>query len=144
MHHYRKTQKAYRRLNERDRHEQVKCSLCLATTSSDRIIDEGVTMVVVRNRVAYEIFEGRKTTGEHFMIVPRRHVESLAELTDDEKIEMVVIASKYESDGYNIYARAVGSAARSQKHQHTHLIKLQEKFPKVMLYIEKPYIIAHF
>jgi hypothetical protein len=47
--------------------------------------------------------------------------------------------AKYEAKGYSVYARGVGFVKRSVKHQHTHLIKVTNKKPKIALFLQSPY-----
>lgn len=100
-------------------------------------------MNVIPNRVFYDIFEGRRVI-DHLMITPKRHVETLKDFTKEEKVEMMDIAGEYEAKGYNVYARGMGSITRSVKHQHTHLLKIDnDRKAKLYLYIGKPYLVIH-
>ena len=100
-------------------------------------------MNVVPNRVSYDVFEGRRVV-DHLLIIPKRHVETIKNFTKQEKLDMVDIAGAYESKGYNVYARGVGSLTRSVGHQHTHLIKIKnDRMPRILLYIRKPYLLIH-
>jgi diadenosine tetraphosphate (Ap4A) HIT family hydrolase len=142
MHHTRKTVKQYEKLNSNDANNSIECSFC-HTVPSRKWLAENETMVVIENRVPYDFFETRKTTGEHYLLLPKRHVEAFAEFTDQEKIDFTTLAGEYEAQGFNAYARGLGNMGRSQPHQHTHLIKLINKQPKLHLYIGKPYFMAH-
>jgi len=140
MYHFRKTHKNYRRHRKADEHKGD-CPFC--DTLDERIVKSTKTMNVIPNRVFYDIFEGRKVL-DHLMIVPKRHIETLKDFTDKEKVEMMTLAGEYESQGYNVYARGVGSLTRSVKHQHTHLIKItNERMPRMYVYIRKPYLLIH-
>jgi diadenosine tetraphosphate (Ap4A) HIT family hydrolase len=75
------------------------------------------------------------------MVIPKRHAETLAEFTDQEKIDQMTIAGEYEAKGFNVYARGVGSVSRTVKHQHTHLIKLVNKRSNFVLFARKPYFL---
>lgn len=77
-------------------------------------------------------------------MVPKRHVLSLKELTDEEKLDHMNIIAAYEAEGYNIYARSVDSSTRSVPHQHTHLIKASGKRAKAVLFLQKPYFLFKF
>jgi len=68
-----------------------------------------------------------------------RHVESLSELNDKEKIEMIEVLAKYEKQGYNIYAREKDNKIKTVPHYHVHLIKIESKKPRAFLFIRKPY-----
>lgn len=139
MYHYRKTIQTYKKLNKADTNLSV-CTFC-NEIGGPNIIAENKTMFVIPNRVSYDIFEGRRVT-EHFMVIPKRHVETIAEFTDKEKIDQMTIAGEYEANGFNVYARGVGSVTRSVKHQHTHLIKADNNKPKVFMYVAKPHFLV--
>lgn len=96
--------------------------------------------VVVKARFAYDLWEFRHVT-DHLMILPKRHVRSLNELTPEEKEEIFATMCRYEEQNYNIYARSAGSIKKTVPgHQHTHLVKTSDKRPKGGFYLEKPYI----
>lgn len=141
MLHYPKTRKKYASHNKNDQAKAL-CAFCGDENLESRLVEKTETMLVIPNRVAYDIFEGRRVEN-HLMVLSARHAESIAEFTDQEKREMIELLGKYEALGYSIYARGVGSISRSVKHQHTHLIKLVNKPPKFNLYIHKPYIVLH-
>jgi diadenosine tetraphosphate (Ap4A) HIT family hydrolase len=86
------------------------------------------------------MFEGRRVV-DHLMVIPKRHVETVAEFSDQEKIDQMTVIGEYEAKGYNVYARGVGSVTRSVRHQHTHLIKLIDKRSKAVIYLKKPYVL---
>jgi len=98
-------------------------------------------MRVVKNRVPYDMFDNLPATGDHYMIIPKRHVVLLSDFTDEEKLEQMNLMAKYEKDGFNVYARSNTNIRRSQKHQHTHLIKLQPKLPHYIIALDKPYVL---
>lgn len=99
-------------------------------------------MFVVKNRVSYDMFEGKKVL-DHVMVIPKTHHESLRNFTDAEKIDAMNIMAEYEGRGYNVYARGVGSSTRSVSHQHTHMLKLSDKQATFMLYARKPYVLVN-
>jgi diadenosine tetraphosphate (Ap4A) HIT family hydrolase len=86
------------------------------------------------------MFEGRRVV-DHLMVIPKRHVETIAEFSDQEKIDQMTVVGEYEAQGYNVYARGVGTISRSVKHQHTHLIKLVDKKSKAVVFLQKPYVL---
>ena len=141
MHHLRKNRLEYFKLNSTDKHKEG-CSLCVGA-ASEVLYDETESLAVMHNRMPYDFFEAVKTTGEHYMIVPKQHRDSLAEFTDSERRQYFDLISKYEATGFSIYSRGAGSSTRSQPHQHTHLIKLAHKQPRFFVYITKPYFVLH-
>ena len=74
------------------------------------------------------------------MVIPKKHIDSLNDLTTDEAVEFVGLIGSYESRGYNVWARAPQSVIKSVVHQHTHLIKPGTKKKRFVLYNKKPYI----
>ena len=142
MLHYSKTRRQYVKLNKGDHHQRRDCAFCDDDTLTTRVTQETDTMMVLPNRVSYDIFEGRKVL-DHLMIVPKRHLERVADFTDQEQLELMKLIGKYEANGYSIYARGWGSVSRSVKHQHTHLIKLDDKIASFNLYLRKPYVLIH-
>jgi hypothetical protein len=140
MHHFRKTIKQYRAYNAGDKAKSG-CTLCLEVGSS-AVIRETNTMFIIPNRVSYDVFEGRRVI-DHLMVIPKHHRTTLADFTDEEMIDQMRLAGEYESQGYNVYARGVDSVSRSVDHQHTHLIKLSDKKPRVILFADKPQFLIH-
>jgi diadenosine tetraphosphate (Ap4A) HIT family hydrolase len=141
MLHYSKTRRKYVKLNKGDRVHR-ECPFCEDPDLASRVIQETETMIVIPNRVSYDLFEGRKVV-DHLMVLPKRHLELVADFTDQEQLELAKIIGEYEKKGYNIYARGWGSISRSVKHQHTHLIKLDNKIPSFSLFLRKPYVLIH-
>ena len=139
MLHKRKSFKKSRALNKRDKDLQRPCPFCDLAQVAE-IIEQTETMLVIRQRVPYDQFEG-VVVSDHLMLIPRKHHVSLETLTDQEKIEYVTLAAKYESGDYGIYSRAKNSMTRSVEHVHTHLLELKGPRVRRMVFIEKPYIL---
>jgi diadenosine tetraphosphate (Ap4A) HIT family hydrolase len=74
------------------------------------------------------------------MVIPKKHTDTLADLSEREALEYVKLISSYEANGYNVYARAPSSKTKSIVHQHTHLIKPDEKSIKFLMYIKTPHV----
>lgn len=139
MYHYRKTIKEYRRQNASDKHLSD-CTFCVKGNTADPV-DENDTMRVIPNRVSYDLFEGRRVE-DHLMIIPKRHIETLVDFTDQEMLDQMRLIGKYEATGYNIYARGSGSVSRSVRHQHTHLIKTENtRKPRLVVYAARPHLL---
>jgi len=79
-------------------------------------------------------------TDDHLLVVPKKHTDKLADFTAPESVEFMGIIGSYESQGYNIYARAPQTVSKSVMHQHTHLIKPVGKVHRFIFFIGKPYI----
>lgn len=138
MLHYRKTKVQYNSHNKADK-KVLACGFCDAGVS-ERSVHETDTVIVIPNRVSYDMFEGRRVT-EHLMVIPKQHRESFIDFSQQEQLETMQVIAKYEAEGYNIYARGVGSISRSMKHQHTHLIKLSQRASNAVFYIKRPYFL---
>lgn len=138
MYHYRKTWKNYSSKKSADK-KQDSCNFCSDKTQNE-IVSENDTMFVVVNRTSYDIFEGRKVL-DHLMVIPKKHHTTIQTFSDQEKVDMMTIAGEYEVNGYDIFARAATSVARSVAHQHTHMIKMVDKIPNVIIYTRKPYVL---
>jgi diadenosine tetraphosphate (Ap4A) HIT family hydrolase len=140
MRHYRKTVKEYIKNTAKDRQRAI-CTFCHELTGDKpNVIAENDTMFIIPNRVSYDMFEGQRVA-DHLMVLPKRHVEMMADFTDAEKRDQMSIMADYEKEGYDIYARGVGNIARSVKHQHTHLIKTVNKRARFIFFLDKPYIL---
>lgn len=138
MHHFRKSLKTYESHRKSDT-SKSDCTLCPGRNIG-KILHQGNTMYVLKNRVMYDIFDGRRVE-DHLLVMPLLHKESVSEFTAVERQELMDIISEYESKGYGFYGRGVGSLTRSVKHQHTHLIKLVPKRPKFIVVVNKPYVV---
>lgn len=87
----------------------------------------------------YELWDGRPVK-QHLLLVPKRHVGKASELSKAERQEIGELAFEYESNGYDVYARGLGSTGKTVPgHQHTHLIATEDSYPNVIIRIGKPY-----
>lgn len=134
MQHFRGTIKHYRKTLK-----QTECPFCNPQTLKN-MTDEFAHSYILPNITKYDHWEGHDVA-EHLMIIPKRHVPHLKDLTRDERSEIIDIIADYESQGYNIYARGLGSPRRSVAHQHTHLIRIRGNKAKFMLYMQRPYLL---
>jgi diadenosine tetraphosphate (Ap4A) HIT family hydrolase len=114
------------------------CQFCEFTIDLDHVLEEHKLFWIVRNLFPYHIWDGSRT-GEHLMIVPKRHVDSIAHFTDEERVAYMGLLARYESTGYSIYLRASQSGRKTVAHQHTHLIQVGKGI-KAQLFIERPHI----
>lgn len=138
MYHYRKTRKVYTSYPKPE-----SCDFCDMAKTPNQIMETSRHAWIVRNRVSYDVWELRDVT-DHLMVVPKRHVRSLEELNDAEKLDIMNVMARHEANDYNVYARSVHSVSRSVGHQHTHLIKTGHKRGHGMLMLRKPYFFIKF
>ena len=137
MNHYRKTTKKYF-----ERQKAKSCPFCNEATLANAV-KETSSMYIVPNLTQYDLWELHDVS-EHLLVVPKRHVRSLQELTKKERLEIIDSIAEYEAQNYNVYARGVGFVGKSVEHQHTHLIKVDNKRPRVALFLRKPYFLLKF
>lgn len=141
MYRSRKTTKAYRSTDTQKHKVSAPEGSCPFCTLDDRpVLTHAGTMRVFPNKFPYEYWDNRGVV-EHLLLVPTRHVESLSELTDTEKVEAMNLMARYEAEGYSVYWRSKTNTARSVSHQHTHLIKVDNVSPHLAVYSQKPYFV---
>ncbi|HSX05532.1 MAG TPA: hypothetical protein VLF69_03645 [Candidatus Saccharimonadales bacterium] len=135
MYRSRKNQKFYEK-----RQQKPGCPFCDPAEINYRLKEQTGHSVVIANDPPYEIWEHHKVL-DNLMVIPKRHVPDLTELTDEELLDISHIIARYESNGYSVYMRANNSPRRTVQHQHTHLIKIDNKSPRLHVYMRKPYIL---
>jgi ATP adenylyltransferase len=102
------------------------CVFCRATTS-----DDGRALVVHEGRVAFVILNLYPYNGGHVMVVPRRHVATLAALEPDElgeiaaltRLAEMALTEAYHPQGLNVgmnLGRPAGAGIAD--HLHVHLV----------------------
>ena len=86
--------------------------------------------IILENKLFYARWDNIPVSEGHAEIVPKRHVESFFELTEEELSKMYdlirktkeVIDEKYSPSGYNIGVNEGEAAGRTIHHLHMHLI----------------------
>ena len=132
MNHYRKTFHKYK-----SRQGSKSCPFCGQDTISSAIFENDL-IYIAPNLTQYDLWELHDVEN-HLLIIPKRHVETLSELSSAERLAIMDQAAKYEAMGYSVYARGFGFVKRSVKHQHTHLLKVTDKKPRFAIFIRSPY-----
>src|SRR3989344_8283078 len=99
------------------------CPFCTIATQQDRILKEGAYM--------YVIFSNPRIMPGHLLVIPKRHVTRLVEMTEEEKKELLDLLIEFEekiitklSAGCDIrqnYKPYVDNSRTSVKHFHFHL-----------------------
>ena len=115
------------------------CTFCAIDVGHPQFVEETPFFKVIRNRFAYSLWDAQGVL-EHLMLVPKRHIDSLADLKSDEKIEYVDILQRYEKRGYSVFARAPQAVTKSIAHQHTHFIKGDGKIKRLIVSLKWPLI----
>ena len=134
MNHYRRTLKKYK-----ERKSRSGCPFCDDQTIENAIF-ENELFYIVPNLTKYDLWELHNVE-DHLLIIPKSHVEELVDLEDEARISIFNKIIDYEKKGYSFYARGVGFIKRSVKHQHTHLIKVNNKKPRVAFFLSFPYFL---
>lgn len=86
--------------------------------------------VVLENELAFAIFDGFAVSPGHSLIIPKRHVASYFDLTQEEVLaihELIpqvknLIEQDNKPDGYNIGINVGEAAGQSIFHVHVHVI----------------------
>ncbi len=134
----RKSIKLSRKLDQQTTEAAV-CPFC-STVEIQTAIKQTELFYIVRNRVPYDFFDGVPVR-DHLMLIPKRHIITVAQMNDAEKVEYVTLLGSYESSDYAVYSRAVEGKTRSVEHVHTHLMKIPGKRVSWQLYLSKPYLL---
>jgi diadenosine tetraphosphate (Ap4A) HIT family hydrolase len=134
-----KNQQSYDEEMSRHRGDAGNCPLC-DDGQRGETVEETKLFRVAKNNFPYEIFDGRNVE-DHLMIIPKRHVKNLYEYTTDEKMEFMKLATKYDSLGYSLFARADVNPTKTVSHQHAHLIKTGSKIVAGMRFRDNPYVL---
>jgi diadenosine tetraphosphate (Ap4A) HIT family hydrolase len=115
------------------------CEFCSMDENDPKFVAKTKYFMVVKNLIAYSIWDGHDVI-DHLLIIPVQHATSLSELPSESAQEFLELLSEYENKGYNVYARAPQSKARTVVHQHTHLIKSSGACKSFMMFTRKPYL----
>jgi diadenosine tetraphosphate (Ap4A) HIT family hydrolase len=102
------------------------------------ILEQTETYYIVANQNPYDLWDLHRVE-DHLLLIPRAHVSSISELQKDALTELAGVMSRYESEGYSIYARAPQNQTKTVVHQHTHLIKTSGPELSKMTYNHIPY-----
>jgi diadenosine tetraphosphate (Ap4A) HIT family hydrolase len=92
--------------------------------------DKRLNKIVRENATFYARYDNFPAAAGHLEVVPKRHVESLFELTPDEVFEAYsllcevqkIVTENYRPDGYTIGVNEGPAAGQSIAHLHIHLI----------------------
>lgn len=73
---------------------------------------------LIKNEYPYKGFR------EHYLLVPKREVETILDLSEAERLELVGLIGMYEAQGYTTISHQFGANAHaSVSHKHIHLLK---------------------
>lgn len=91
---------------------------------------ESERKIIASSALSLAFFDGFPVSSGHTLIIPKRHVASFFDLTQDERKDMFdmvdevkrVLDEKFHPDGYNIGVNIGEAAGQSIFHVHLHLI----------------------
>lgn len=115
------------------------CVFCKLGPQDEQFVDQSAYFKVIRNIFPYTLWDAQRVT-DHLLLVPVQHTDSLAHIQPEAAQDFLKTVSQYESQGYAVYARAPGSVTKSLSHQHTHLIKMENRKIRGLFFLHKPYI----
>ena len=86
--------------------------------------------VLASNALAFVIRDGYPVSPGHTLIIPRRHVGSFFEISEDERAAMLALLdgqkraldAEYSPAGYNVGINDGAAAGQTVPHLHIHLI----------------------
>lgn len=116
------------------------CNFCNFSFNDEQIVNESEHFWIATNLFSYNVWDDRNVD-EHLMLLPKRHVTNLGELTSDERADYMEQLVIYETQDYSTYTRAPGNASKSVPHLHTHLVRLNPRLKRVIVRIKRPYIL---
>ena len=121
------------------KHKIADCDFC-EYNDSLAVIKQCNYFLVIRNLFPYTMWDEMDVL-DHLMLIPKRHIESLSELSTEESCEYIELLGAYEDKGYSAYSRSHKNSQKSVPHQHTHLIQTGSRRKKLMLFIRKPHVL---
>ena len=86
--------------------------------------------IIASTSLSLAFFDGFPVSPGHALIIPRRHVASFFDLTEEERRDLLslldrvkdIVEERYHPDGYNIGVNVGAAAGQSVFHVHMHLI----------------------
>ena len=92
------------------------------------------TDIVINGEYAYSRLDGFPVAEGHCLVIPKRHVSSIDDLTDVELKDLYVVLQQtkhmlcevYQPDGFNIGINEGEAAGQTVEHLHIHLIPRYE------------------
>ena len=115
--------KKYEKYAKNKKHEGEDYNFYERVMRDDLVVEKFEHFVLVENLFPYQIWDGFEVE-KHLLLIPKRFTETISDFSQTERKEYFEILSKYEAQGFSIYARAAQNARKTVKHQHTHLIIL--------------------
>ena len=97
------------------------CPFCKAESERD---------IIASSSLSVAFFDGFPVSPGHALIIPKRHVSSFFDLSQEERQDLLnladsvkqIVEERYHPDGYNIGINVGEAAGQSIFHVHMHLI----------------------
>lgn len=97
------------------------CPFCVIENSRE---------IIAESELSLAFYDGYPVSPGHALIIPKRHVSSFFDLSEEERLDMLKLAdqvkkildNKFHPDGYNIGVNVGESAGQSVFHVHMHII----------------------
>ena len=91
---------------------------------------EQVKTIIASSNLSLAFFDGFPVSPGHALVIPRRHVASFFDLSEEEVADMMtlvrqvkeILDARFHPDGYNLGINVGESAGQSIFHVHLHLI----------------------
>jgi ATP adenylyltransferase len=85
---------------------------------------------LAETKLAFAFLDGFPVSKGHTLVIPKRHVESLWDMSDDEYIDAFdlvrrvkdILQEKFQPHGFNVGANCGEAAGQSVFHAHIHII----------------------
>ena len=92
--------------------------------------------IIASSPLSVAFYDGFPVSPGHALIIPRRHVASFFELTQEEQQDLLnltdrvkrIVEERYHPDGYNIGINVGEAAGQSIFHVHMHLIPTKQDY----------------
>jgi len=89
-----------------------------------------ITEVVLKNELAYTLYDSYPVNEGHLLIIPYRHVSDYFELSKEEQAAVqsllvegkALLTKQYHPDGFNVGINISEAAGQTVWHVHVHLI----------------------
>ena len=86
--------------------------------------------IIASSQLSVAFFDGFPVSPGHALIIPKRHVSSFFDLSQEERQDLLnladsikqIVEERYHPDGYNIGVNVGEAAGQSIFHVHMHLI----------------------
>ena len=102
------------------------CAFCAdrLKETKRKVLAENDSMLLLENDFPYKKWSNL-TVKKHLLIVPKRHVIKMQDMTTAEKTDLAHIMATSDAMGYSFYIRSYSDKYRSIGHIHGHLFSFK-------------------